>query len=73
MQTEIYLKIKENEHYLRYLRENSIWYKHLNRNPSFFKEFEKKVKEDYKLTSMDKISKTLDTITKVENIINSLR
>lgn len=73
MKTDIQLKIKNNQNYLRYLRENSYWYKYLNRNPIFFKTFENEVKEKYKLTGVDKISKTLETISMVEKVINTLK
>jgi len=73
MKTEIQLKIKSNENYLRYLRENSYWYKYLNRNPIFFKQFESEVKEKYKLTGVDRISKTLDTISMLEKVISTLK
>ena len=73
MKTDIHLKIKENEYYLRHLRENSYWYKYLNRDPKIFKEFESEVKGKYKLTGADKISRTLDTISMVEKVLSTLR
>jgi len=73
MKTDIQLKIKNNENYLRYLRENSYWYKYLNRNPNSFKTFEAEVKEKYKLTGVDKISRTLDTISMIEKVISTLK
>lgn len=73
MRTDIQLKIKSNEYYLRYLRENSYWYKHLNRNPESFKQFEAEVKDRYKLTGADKISRTLDTISMVEKVLGAIK
>lgn len=73
MRTDIQLKIKSNEYYLRYLRENSYWYKHLNRNPESFKTFEAEVKDKYKLTGADKIARTLDTISMVEKVISAIK
>ena len=37
---DLYLqyKIKSNPNYIRFLRENSNWYKYLNRNPIYFNE-----------------------------------
>ena len=40
MTLELQFKIKNNPYYLKYLRENSIWYKKLNREPETFKIFE---------------------------------
>ena len=62
MQVETRLKIKSNPNLYRYLRENSYWYKYLNRSPLFIRRLEEEMKEKYRLRSVDKI----------ENISNSL-
>lgn len=73
MSLEVQFKIKENPNYLRYLRQNSYWYKLLNRNPNNFKVFEEEVKRVYKLTKADRISKTLDTIDMLEKLLVTLK
>ncbi len=73
MTLDLQYKIKENEYYLRHLRQNSNWYKLLNRNPANFKMFEDEVREVYKLTKADKISRTLDTIEMLEKVLSTLR
>lgn len=73
MTIDLQFKIKENKDYLRYLRENSHWYKHLNRNPNNLKPFIKEVKEAYKLTSAAKLERALNTIEMAEKIISSLK
>lgn len=73
MVLDIQFKIKNNPNYLRYIRENSYWYKNLNRNPFLFKKFEEEVKEVYKLRTSDKISKTLDAIELLQNIVSTLK
>ena len=73
MRLDIQIKLKNNANYLKYLRENSYWYKKLNRNPNLFKEFEEEVKEKYKLRPTDKIGKTLDTIEMIQTILSSIR
>ncbi len=73
MSLDIQFRIKNNPNYIRYLREHSNWYKILNRNPIMFREFEEKVKEDYKLRPTDKIAKTLDTIELVQKILTTLK
>ena len=70
---DLQFKIKNNPKYLQYLRENSHWYKILNRNPLMFDRFVEKVKEDYKLRTSDKITKALGTIEMFQNIISSLK
>lgn len=73
MTLDIQFKIKNNPNYIRYLRENSYWYKTLNRNPESFKIFEEEVKEKYQLRPTDRIEKTLDTISLLQNIITSMK
>ena len=73
MTLDIQFKLKSNPYYIKYIREHSYWYRILNRNPITFKEFEEKVKEEYKLRPTDKISKTLDTIELVQNLLTTLK
>lgn len=73
MTLEIQYKLKNNPNYLRYIRQNSNWYKILNRNPNLFKKFEEEVKEAYQLRPTDRISKALDTIELLQNVISTLK
>ncbi len=73
MSLDLQYKIKENEYYLRHLRQNSNWYKLLNRNPANFRAFEEEVREVYKLTKADRISRTLDTIEMLEKVLSTLK
>ena len=73
MTLELESKIKENPNYLKSLRQNSFWYKYLNRNPENFKYFEDEVKKNYKLTKTDKIMRTLETIEMMEKVMSTLR
>lgn len=73
MTLDIQFKIKNNINYQRYIRENSIWYKILNRNPYSFKVFEEEVKEVYHLRATDKISRTLNTIELIQNVVSTLK
>ena len=43
--------IRSNPNIYRFLREESYWYKYLNRDPNYIKELEKIVKNKYKLTA----------------------
>ena len=72
MTLELQFKIKNNENYKRYLRENSIWYKYLYRNPNLFKEFEEEVKTNYHLRATDKIGKALSTIELIGSVVSNL-
>ena len=73
MTLDLQFKIKENENYLRYLRQNSYWYKYLNRSPELFKQFEEEVKKNYKLTKTDRLMRTLQTIEMMEKVISTLK
>ena len=73
MNLDIQFRIKSNPMYVRYLHENSEWYKVLNRDPSMFKVFEENVRRDYKLRPSDRILKALDTIEMFQNIFSSLK
>lgn len=73
MSLEIQFKIKNNPYYQRYIRENSIWYKILTRNPEYFSNFEEKVKDEYKLKASDRIEKMFTTIEMIQSVMSSLK
>lgn len=49
------VKIRNNPYLYRYLRENSSWYKVLNRHPEAISQLEEEMKSVYKLNTSDKI------------------
>lgn len=55
MNLDVQFKIKSDANYLRYLRENSHWYKILNRYPERFNDFVSEMRENYRLRPTDKI------------------
>ncbi len=57
----------------RFLRENSYWYKELNRNPGSFKHFVNEMKVKYKLTTTDKINRTIDNINMITAFLDVLK
>lgn len=73
MSLDLQFRIKNNPNYLRYIRENSIWYKWLNRDSSLFPKFEEEVKEKYGLRPGDRITKTLETIELLQNIFATFK
>ena len=54
----------------RYLRENSNWYKRLNRSMNSFTYFVEEMKVNYKLTTEDKINKTIDNISMLQGFLD---
>ena len=63
----------DNPKMYEYLKQNSIWYKALNRDASLYKEFENKMKELYHERATDKISDVIDNIDLIESVIMSLK
>lgn len=73
MEITIQYKIKNSPNDLKYLREQSYWYKYLNRSPDNLKLFENEMKKSYKITTEDRMKKMfdgLDAVSKVINILN---
>jgi len=72
MTLDTQFRIKSNPLYIKYLHENSYWYKILNRNPEKFNDFVEELKIAYKLRPSDKIDKMLSTFEMVSAIVSSL-
>lgn len=73
MTLETQFKIKNNPNYIRYLHENSYWYKILNRNPKSFSQFEEEVKTTYKLRASDKFEKAIQTMELIQNLFSTFQ
>ncbi len=73
MSLDLQFKIKNNPNYVRYLHENSNWYKILNRNEKAFKDFENEVKINYKLRASDRFEKAVEMVEMVQNIFTVLK
>lgn len=57
MKKSTYEKLYSDNNYIKYLRENSYWYKNLNRNPESLEKMIEEMKERYGLRFKDKIDK----------------
>ena len=73
MTLDTQFKLKSNPLYIKYIHENSYWYKILNREPNRFNEFVEEVKINYKLRPSDKINKALSTFEMLSAILGSLK
>lgn len=73
MNLDTQFKIKSDANYQKYLRENSHWYKILNRNPERFNDFASEMKERYRLRPTDKISDISDKLDMVRTFLNVLK
>ncbi|MDD4036324.1 MAG: YlbE-like family protein [Bacilli bacterium] len=72
MNYNIQFKIKGDPLYQRYIRENSHWYKILNRNPERFNDFIEEIKTRYKLRPTDKLNNILDKIRLVQKFMSMI-
>jgi hypothetical protein len=70
---DIQFKLKANPNLLRYLRENSNWYKRLNREPESFELLNEEMKEKYKVRTSDKITNVLEQIKLVQSFMNIIK
>lgn len=73
MTLDLQFKIKQNPNLYRYLRENSYWYKELNRNPSSLKQMEQEMKNRYQLTTSDKINQVSKSLEMVRTFMDVLQ
>ena len=73
MTVDLQLKINSDLRLKSFIRQYPNWYKLLNRNPDLFKEFVNDMKEKYKLTTVDKLNKTLDSITMFQTFLEVLK
>ncbi len=73
MDVAIQYKIKSDPRLQRFIRENSYWYKYLNRNPYVFKDFYNDMLDKYKLTRKDKLNKMLDNINMFQSFLDVLK
>ena len=73
MQVETRLKIKSSTNLYRYLRENSYWYKYLNRSPIFLKQLEEEMKEKYRLRPSDKIENISNSLNLIKSFLEVMR
>ena len=73
MSIDLQYKIKNNLMYQKFLRENSIWYKYLNRNPLSFNDFISDMKDKYELKPSDRLNKVLNNIILIQNFLDVLK
>lgn len=73
MNLELQYNINQDEKLKRFLRENSFWYKYLNRSPIYYKEFVKDMKDKYKLKPTDRLNKMMEDINMVSTFLDLLK
>ncbi len=65
--------LKNDDKMHKFLRENSEWYKYLNRSAGNYQVFVKAMKKKYKLNPTDKIASTLDNIDLISSVIQTIK
>ena len=73
MSYEIQNRIQNDINLKKFLRENSYWYKRLNRSDASFPYFVNDMKKRYQLTFTDKINRTIDNINMLQGFLEMLK
>ncbi len=73
MNIKTQLMIRSNPNIYRYLRENSYWYKFLNRDSSSIKNLELEMKNRYKLTTKDRLEKINNSMSIIHSFMDVLK
>ena len=70
MKIDVLNRLKQDKKYLSLLRENSDWYKKLNRDSDNIDLFISKMKEKYHLRTIDKVDNIVDSVDLITKILN---
>ena len=73
MQIGIKIEIEQNPNLKRYLKENSYWYRYLNRDNDYLKLMYQEMKKQYKLTTSDRLEKINNNIKIVSEMFKILK
>ncbi len=65
--------VRSNPNIYRFLREESYWYKYLNRDPNSIKDLEKAMKTKYKLTTEDRLEKINQSMSLIHSFMDVLK
>ena len=70
---DLQFRIKNDERLKQFLRENSYYYKYLNRSPSYLKDVIEDMKDKNGLKPSDRINKMIDNISLMNSFLEALR
>ena len=73
MTIDVQLKINSDQRLQSFIRQYPYWYKLLNRNPLVFKDFVNDMKDKYKITTSDRLNKTLSNIGMLQTFLEVLK
>ena len=73
MHLDLQYRLNQDEKVHTFLRENSYWYKYLNRSSIYYKDFINDMKDKYKLKPADRINQMMDNINLVKSFLDVLK
>ncbi len=73
MNLETIFKINNNPMLHKYLKENSYWYKILNRNPKMLDKMTEDMKKAYKLTFEDKVEELNSKMNLIKGFMDAIK
>ncbi len=73
MNIDVQYKVNSSPNLKKYLRENSFWYKHLNRDPKNLEIMSNEMRERYKLRLEDKFEQFLEKIHLIQSFFEILK
>jgi len=73
MNINLQYKINQDPKQHQFLRENSYWYKYLNRGEIYYKDFIEDMKEKYKLRPTDRLNKMIDNMNMITSFLDVLK
>ena len=73
MNLNLQYQINQDQRQHQFLREYSYWYKYLNRNELYYKDFINDMKDKYKLKPTDKINKMVESMDMIRTFLDVLK
>ena len=73
MQLDVQNNFEKDKKMAQFLKENSYWYKDLNRDPDNYKKFVAEMKVKYKLRTTDKVREVIDNIDLINTVLQTLK
>lgn len=73
MELNTLYRLKNDDKMHKFLRENSDWYKYLNRYAGNYDKFIKAMKKKYRLNPTDKISDVIDNFDLITSVIGTIK
>ena len=73
MDIKTQILIRNNPNLYNFLREESYWYKYLNRDPNYLEDVELAMKNKYKLTTKDRLEKLNQSMNLLNNFMDIMK